>query len=106
MPITLAEAKATMVDKVDQAVVDEFRRESFLLDKLTFDDAAAPVTGGSTLTYSYTRLKTPSTASTRTVNTEYAADEAIKENSRNGYRFGDNQAEHTLRSTEDVKSLL
>lgn len=79
MAITLAEAKATMVDKVDQAVVDEFRRESFLLDKLTFDDAAAPVTGGSTLTYSYTRLKTPSTASTRTVNTEYTADEAIKE---------------------------
>ena len=28
MPITLAEAKATMVDKVDQMVIDEFRRSS------------------------------------------------------------------------------
>ena len=32
MPITLAEAKVGMTDKIDIAVVDEFRRESFLLD--------------------------------------------------------------------------
>lgn len=76
MAITLAEAKATMVDKVDQAVVDEFRRESFLLDKLTFDDTVSPGTGGSTMTYGYTRLETPSTAEGRKINSEYSLNEA------------------------------
>lgn len=76
MPITLAEAKATMPDKVDQQVIDEFRRESYLLDKLTFDDAVSPGTGGSTMTYSYTRLLTPSTASARKLNSEYTSNEA------------------------------
>lgn len=47
MAITLAESKVSMVDKVDQQVIDEFRRESFLLDKLTFDNAVSPGTGGS-----------------------------------------------------------
>lgn len=32
--ITLEEAKVGMADKVDQMVVDEFRRDSFLLDRL------------------------------------------------------------------------
>ena len=34
MPITLAEAKVGMADKVDQMIVDEFRRSSLLLDRL------------------------------------------------------------------------
>lgn len=51
MPITLAEAKVGMADKVDQQVIDEFRRASLLLDMLTFDDTVSPGTGGSTLTY-------------------------------------------------------
>lgn len=79
MAITLAQAKVTMVDKVDQMVTDEFRRSSQLLDMMTFDDAVAPATGGSTLTYSYTRLKTPSTASGRALNTEYTANQAVRE---------------------------
>ena len=40
MALTLAEAKETMVDPIDQTVIDEFRRSSLLLDSLTFDDAA------------------------------------------------------------------
>lgn len=79
MPITLAEAKVGMADKVDQAVVDSFRRSSLLLDLLVFDNSIAPGTGGSTLTYGYLQLKTPSTAARRTINTEYVAGEAIKE---------------------------
>ena len=51
--ITLQEAKVGMVNKIDQAVVDEFRRGSFLLDKMTFDDCISPGTGGSNLVYSY-----------------------------------------------------
>ena len=79
MAITLAEAKVGMADKVDQMVVDEFRRSSLLLDSLTFDDAVSPGTGGSTLTYGYTRLKTPATAAFRAINGEYTANEAKRE---------------------------
>ena len=79
MAITLAEAKVGMADKVDQNVIDTFRRSSLLLDKLVFDNAIAPGTGGSTLTYGYIQLKTPSTASIRTINSEYTAGEAKRE---------------------------
>lgn len=79
MALTLAEAKVGMVNKVDQNVIDEFRRDSLLLDMLTFDDTVSPGTGGSTLTYGYTRLKTPATASVRTINSEYTPGEAKRE---------------------------
>lgn len=76
MAITLAEAKVGMANKVDQNVVDTFRRSSLLLDNLVFDNAISPGTGGSTLTYGYVQLLTPSTAKVRTINTEYTAGEA------------------------------
>jgi len=79
MAITLAEAKVGMADKVDQQVVDMFRRSSLLLDKMVFDNCISPGTGGSTLAYGYVQLKTPSTAAVRTVNSEYAPGEAKKE---------------------------
>ena len=79
MAITLAEAKVGMADKVDQKVVDTFRRSSLLLDKLVFDNAISPGTGGSTLTYGYIQLKTPSTAAVRQINSEYTAGEAKRE---------------------------
>lgn len=79
MAITLSEAKVGMADKVDQAVVDTFRRSSLLLDNLVFDNAISPGTGGSTLAYGYIQLKTPSTASIRTINSEYQAGEAKRE---------------------------
>lgn len=77
--ITLAEAKVGMADKVDQQVIDEFRRSSLLLDLLTFDDTVSPGTGGSTLSYNYIRLKSPSTVSTRKLNQEYTPGEAKRE---------------------------
>jgi len=79
MSITLLEAKVGMSDKVDQLVVDEFRRSSLLLDTLTFDDAVSPGTGGSTMTYGYMQLKTPATAAFRAINGEYVANEAKRE---------------------------
>lgn len=79
MPITLEEAKVGMADKVDQQIVDMFRRSSLLLDRLTFDNVISPGTGGSTLVYGYTQLKTPSTAAVRTINSEYTANEAKRE---------------------------
>ena len=71
--ITLQEAKVGMVNKIDQAVVDEFRRGSFLLDKMTFDDCISPGTGGSNLVYGYQRIITPATVDFRAINTEYTA---------------------------------
>lgn len=79
MAITLEEAKVGMADKVDQNVVDTFRRSSLLLDNLIFDNAISPGTGGSTLAYGYVQLKTPSTANVRTINSEYTAGEAKRE---------------------------
>ena len=79
MAITLAEAKVGMADKVDQSVVDMFRRSSLLLDKMVFDNCISPGTGGSTLAYGYVQLKSPSTAAVRTINTEYTPGEAKRE---------------------------
>ena len=79
MPITLAEAKVGMADKVDQQVIDMFRRSSLLLDMMTFDNSISPGTGGSTLAYGYVQLKSPSTAAVRTINTEYTPGEAKRE---------------------------
>ena len=79
MPITLAQAKVGMADKVDQQVVDMFRRSSLLLDMMTFDNAISPGTGGSTLAYGYVQLKTPSTAAVRQINAEYTPGEAVRE---------------------------
>ncbi len=76
MAITLLESKVGMADKVDQLVVDEFRRNSLLLDKLIFDNAVSPGTGGSTMTYGYTQLQTPATAGFRAINSEYTPQEA------------------------------
>ncbi|MDW5300750.1 MAG: phage capsid protein [Sedimentibacter sp.] len=69
--ITLEQAKVGMADKVVEMVIDEFRRSSLLLDRMTFDDSVSPGTGGSTLTYGYTRLKTPAQAGFRALNEEY-----------------------------------
>lgn len=79
MPITLAQAKVGMADKVAQMAIDEFRRGSMLLDQMIFDDSVSPGTGGSTLTYGYTRLKTPANAAFRALNNEYSANEADRE---------------------------
>ena len=84
MAITLMDAKVGMADKVDQQVIDMFRRSSVLLDNLTFDNVISPGTGGSTLTYGYIQLKTPSTAAVRTVGGEFTPGEAKREKKTTG----------------------
>lgn len=79
MPITLSDSKIGMQNKVDLQVVDQFRRSSLLLDKLVFDNAVSPSTGGSTMLYGYVQLKTPAMASFRAVNSEYTPQEALRE---------------------------
>lgn len=78
MPVTLAQATVGMANKTDQKVIDTIRKNSRLMDKLTFDDDQAPGTGGATLTYSYTQLLTPGEAHGRKINTEYTPAEATR----------------------------
>jgi len=75
MPITLVEAKRNALTDLDVAVIDEFRKESVLLDSLVFDDAVNPAGGGATLTYGYRRLVTQPTAAFRAYNSEYTPSE-------------------------------
>jgi hypothetical protein len=71
MPVTLAEAKKNAQTDLDVAVIDEFRKETAVLDTLIFDDAVNPSGGGATLTYGYRRLTTQRSAAFRAINTEY-----------------------------------
>ncbi|GAA2298330.1 hypothetical protein GCM10010402_66170 [Actinomadura luteofluorescens] len=71
MAVTLAEAKNNAVEDIDLAVIDEFRKESAVLDSLVFDDVINPVGGGATMTYGYRRQITQPTAATRAINAEY-----------------------------------
>ncbi len=75
MPITLAEASFGRADKVTQKVIDTLRRGSQFIDELTFDDCVSPGVGGSTMTYGYLQLQTPSTAAGRAINSDYTANE-------------------------------
>ncbi|MCA1195128.1 major capsid protein [Saccharopolyspora sp. 6V] len=77
-PVTLAQAKLNTTDDLDLMVIDEFRKSSFLLDSLTFDDCVNPAGGGATLTYTYTRLATERAAAFRPFNTEYAEGAATR----------------------------
>lgn len=79
MAVTLAQAKLKTTDKLSMAVIDEFRKSSFLLDRMVFDDCVSPVGSGATMTYGYFRVVTPSTAAFRAVNEEYKASEAKKQ---------------------------
>lgn len=79
MAITLAEAQKNVQDALQIGVIDEFRKSSFLLDNLTFDDAVSPTGGGATLTYGYTRLTTQPTAGFRNVNEEYTPSTVTKD---------------------------
>ena len=108
MPITLQEAKVGMADHVDQTVVDTFQRSSLLLDKLTFDNTISPGTGGSTLSYGYTQLKTPATAGVRAINAEYTANEAKRvEKTTNAVIMGGSfQVDRVLQNTSGAVDEL
>ncbi|NWL90007.1 phage capsid protein [Paenibacillus sp. 79R4] len=79
MAVTLSEAKKNVQDALTLGVIDEFRKNNFLLENLTFDDAVSPTGGGATLTYGYTRLITQPTAQFRAVNEEYTPQEVTKQ---------------------------
>lgn len=79
MAITLEEAKKNVQDDLQMGVIDEFQKSNWILEHIPFDDAVSPTGGGTTPTYSYTRLKTQPTAEFREINTEYTPSEVTKE---------------------------
>lgn len=78
MPVTLAQASMNASSDIDRNVIDEFRKSSWLFDRLPFDDVVNPAGGGSTLVYGYHRLVTQPTAAFRAINSEYTPQEATK----------------------------
>lgn len=76
--ITLQQAQVGRTDKVDQKVIENFRRNSLLLDKMVFDDAVVASGNGSTLEYGYMREETPSVADFREINKEYTPQETTR----------------------------
>lgn len=79
MPVTIAEGKSNSTTDLDLAVIDEFRKESAIIDSLIFDDAVNPAGGGATLTYGYRRLLTQRSAAFRALNTEYTPEHVTTE---------------------------
>ncbi|MDT0346764.1 major capsid protein [Streptomyces litchfieldiae] len=79
MAITLADARLNTLDDIEMQVIDEFRKSSWLLDNLTFDDCVSPAGGGATLTYGYTRLVTERGAGFRKFNEEYPKEQAKRQ---------------------------
>jgi hypothetical protein len=77
--ITLSDAQVNVQDDVDYAVIDQYRRASWLLDQLTFDDCVNPGTGGATLTYGYTRLVNARKGAFRAINAEYTPGKATRQ---------------------------
>jgi hypothetical protein len=71
MAVSLAEGKLNAQTDLDVAVIDEFRKESSILDSLIFDDAVNPSGGGATLLYGYRRQITQPSAAFRAINSEY-----------------------------------
>lgn len=71
MVVSLAETKNSAQTDMDLAVIDEFRKESAILDSLVFDDAVNPSGGGGTLVYGYRRQATQAGAEFREIGTEY-----------------------------------
>lgn len=75
MVVSLAETKNNAQTDMDLATIDEFRKESAILDTLQFDDAVSPAAGGGTLVYGYRRLATQSNAAFRALGSEYTPGE-------------------------------
>lgn len=77
--VSLADAALGTLSDIDLSVINEFRKSSYILDNLSFDDAVNPAGGGATLTYGYTRAITQSAAAFRAINAEYTPSEVTRQ---------------------------
>lgn len=79
MPVTLAQAKLNATDDIDTQVIDEFAKNNYILQSLTFENVVNQAGAGATLTYGYTRLITQADAAFRAINSEYTPAEVTKQ---------------------------
>ena len=73
MAITLEQAKALLTDEISQSVIEEFRKSSYLMENMVFDDAVYPAGNGGALTYSYYRLTALPSADFRSINSNFTS---------------------------------
>lgn len=104
MPVTLLEAKKNVLDDLQMGVIDEFRKSSWLLNNLIFDEVTSPVGGGAGFIYSYARLLTESQVAFRAVNTEYTPHEVEKKlvQTQLGIFGGSFQIDRVIRDTGGI----
>src|SRR5206468_3795907 len=76
--VSLADANLGALSDIDVNVINEFRKSSYIIANLPFDDAVSP-SGGSTLVYGYTRQITQQTAAFRAINAEYTPSEVTRQ---------------------------
>ncbi len=79
MSILLSEVQKQAPDALTVGVIDEFRKNNFLLDRIPFADVVTPVGGGATMTYGYMRLVTQPTAAFRAINSEFTPQNTEKQ---------------------------
>lgn len=79
MPVTLAQAALNATDDIQLQVINEFRKSSWLLDRMPFDQVVSGAGNGATLTYGYQRQITQATAAYRAINAEYVPQEVTKQ---------------------------
>jgi hypothetical protein len=78
MTVTLAQASLNAASAIDRNIIDEFRKSSYLMNAMSFDQSVNPAGGGSTLTYGYTRQVSQRAAAFRAINAEYIPTEVTK----------------------------
>ncbi len=76
--LTLAQVQVGMQAKIAAPIIDEFRKSSWLLDNLIFDDTAILPQGGSSWQYRYYRFTQQSNAQVRGYGLGYTPSEAAK----------------------------
>jgi hypothetical protein len=77
--VTLADANLGALSDIDLNVINEFRKSSYIIGNLPFDDSVNPAGGGSTLVYGYTRAITQANAAFRAINAEYTPAEVTRQ---------------------------
>jgi hypothetical protein len=76
--LTLAQVEVGMQNKIASPIIDEFRKSSWLLDNLLFDDTSILGAGGSSWQYNYFRYTQQSDAQVRAYGANYTPSEASK----------------------------
>lgn len=79
MAITLAQLKLSNPDDLQKGVIDEFRKSSFIINNIPWENSVSQFGNGGTMTYAYLRQNTQPTADFRALNEEYTPAEVTNQ---------------------------